>query len=89
MSKALILLLLLSQPKAQASWWANLCEKYLVAEDMTQFEHLSVDQLIYVYWLNHSQQFHSKALITEIRQRIKSETNENRELLTKIIANEE
>jgi len=66
------------------------CEGFLIGEDPYQFEHLTTEQLVRVYWLNKNQNFHSNALLNEIQKRMKGGelSHEEREILSKTLANE-
>ncbi len=88
---ASILILALGLSAANAgSWWSGFCERNLVMEDPYQFQELSVDQLITVYFRNLNQGFQSKALINEMKRRLRDRSlhPDDREVLSKTLANE-
>lgn len=75
---------------AVAGWWKDFCERHLIAEDPYQYLDLSVDQLVDTYHRLKNQGIESRAIVDTIRWRAKQTTSdEDREILTKTIAEEE
>ncbi len=69
---------------------SSFCETHLIGDDPYQFENLSTDQLVYVYWLNKNQDFKSNVLINEMRSRLDNYLlpPEDFEIITKTLENE-
>lgn len=85
----LILSGLFPMPSARASWWKNFCERYLVEPDYSQYENLTTEQLIQVYFVFKKQNHYSPALAAEINKRLaKAEENGDREYLEKTLGEE-
>jgi hypothetical protein len=59
-------------------------------DDPYEYEDLSVEQLVRVYFIFFNQKYHSRTLIREIKMRLAGELSpEDREILTKTLANED
>lgn len=89
MMKFLFSLTLLFSTSANAGWFSNFCERHLVAADPYQYEHLTVDQLVSVYWRFRQTGHHSVVLLDEMKRRLDEGLSiDDREILTKTLANE-
>lgn len=84
-----VVFLIFNLLSANPSWWGNFCEEYLVAEDPYQYEALTVDQLVGVYWRFKNEGHKSKALVQEMKIRLLNPdlSYEDREILTKTMNN--
>lgn len=86
----LLLFNLVPMANAQDSFWKRFCERHLVADDPYQFESLSVDELVWVYFSFRNQKHYSRVLISEFKKRLSRELSpDDREILIKTLANEE
>lgn len=80
--KYILAFTLLTTVTAHAGWWADFCERNLVAEDPWQYAHLTVDQLADTCIRHRLYNFHSKALRREVAHRLSGPLSyEEREIL--------
>ena len=86
-----ILLLLMPTAHAQGGWFSRLCEKLLIVGDAPyQYETYTTDELVGAYFRYQQDRTHVQTVIAEMRKRLGWDlTDEDREILTKTLNNEE
>jgi hypothetical protein len=87
----IIAALLISSPvMASEPWWQGFCERHLIADDPYQFEGLSNDRLISLYFELKNSGSRPTVAINEMRHRLANPdlAPDDREILTKTLANE-